>query len=162
MYFFIAYLKFLWNSTNQHGVHSPFIYSYVTKCLYSKNQYATAKAINVLLKSIAYFKVKNALIPPKDENIMDEITTHFTNIHFDRSPFDILYFDTPNHVSLKMDNIHNDTMVIVNGIHHTSRNTAAWEGVKNNELVTITIDMFYCGVVFFRKEQVKQHFKIRI
>ena len=35
-----SYLKFLKNSTNQHGVHSPFVYSLVTKCFYDKNKYA--------------------------------------------------------------------------------------------------------------------------
>lgn len=31
-----SYLKFLWNSSNEHGVHSPFVFSLVTKCFYDK------------------------------------------------------------------------------------------------------------------------------
>ena len=34
-----SYLKFLWNSKNQHGVHSPFVYNLVTKCFYDKTNY---------------------------------------------------------------------------------------------------------------------------
>ncbi len=34
-----SYLKFLWNSKNQHGVHSPFVYNLVTKCFYDKKNY---------------------------------------------------------------------------------------------------------------------------
>ena len=32
----VSYLKFLFRSSNQHGVHSPFVYELVTKCFYDK------------------------------------------------------------------------------------------------------------------------------
>ncbi|WP_442844635.1 O-methyltransferase [Leeuwenhoekiella sp. H156] len=41
-----AYLKFLRKATNQHGVHSPFVYAFVTRCLYdrkSKDDYQKLK-----------------------------------------------------------------------------------------------------------------------
>ena len=31
-----AYLKFLWNSKNEHAVHSPFVFHLVTKCFYDR------------------------------------------------------------------------------------------------------------------------------
>ncbi|MFY7740980.1 MAG: O-methyltransferase [Flavobacterium sp.] len=34
-----SYLTFLWNSKNQHGVHSPFVFDLVTKCIYDKKTY---------------------------------------------------------------------------------------------------------------------------
>ena len=38
----------------------------------------------------------------------------------------------------------------------------AWEYIKANDAVTLSIDLFFIGIVFFRKEQkVKQHFTIR-
>ncbi|WP_343695189.1 class I SAM-dependent methyltransferase [Flavobacterium sp.] len=41
-----SYLKFLWNSKNEHGVHSPFVFSLLTKCFYDKKpkpEYAILK-----------------------------------------------------------------------------------------------------------------------
>lgn len=37
-YQIVAYFKFLRKSTNQHGVHSPFVYDLITKCFYDKKQ----------------------------------------------------------------------------------------------------------------------------
>jgi hypothetical protein len=40
--------------------------------------------------------------------------------------------------------------------------TEAWDEIKNHPAVTVSIDTFYWGIVFFRKEQVKEHFVIRV
>ena len=31
----IQYIKFLFKSTNQHGVHSPFVYDLIDECIYA-------------------------------------------------------------------------------------------------------------------------------
>ncbi len=33
-----SYLKFLWNSKNEHAVHSPFVFNLLTKCFYDKKE----------------------------------------------------------------------------------------------------------------------------
>jgi hypothetical protein len=38
----------------------------------------------------------------------------------------------------------------------------AWAIIKNHPKVTVTIDTFQWGLVFFIKEQEKEHFVIRI
>ena len=39
---------------------------------------------------------------------------------------------------------------------------AAWENIKQDPAVTCSIDLFFIGIVFFRKEfKEKQHFVIR-
>ena len=41
-----SYLTFLWHSKNEHAVHSPFVFSLLTKCFYDKKpkpEYAILK-----------------------------------------------------------------------------------------------------------------------
>jgi hypothetical protein len=34
----------------------------------------------------------------------------------------------------------------------------AWEAIKAHSAVTVTVDLFYVGLVFFRKKQPRQDF----
>ena len=45
LYIIKSYFKFLWDSKNQHGVHSPFVFSLVTKCFYDKKPKAEYKLL---------------------------------------------------------------------------------------------------------------------
>ena len=165
-YRFIAYLKFIFTSTNEHGVHSPFIYDFATRCLYKKSKFQGVKSFRVLLKSIVYFKAKKVHINSKDVNIQSKVKNTFPQIEFDNHPYDIIYLDWPNaklfRGLIEDDLFHNNTMLLVKNIHQNKENTDIWEQIKDNEKVTVSVDMFHCGVLFFRKEQSKEHFKIRI
>src|SRR5690606_41499151 len=46
MYQAVQYIKFLLKSTNQHGVHSPFVFNLVTKCFYDAADYDAYKEIS--------------------------------------------------------------------------------------------------------------------
>ena len=160
-------LKFLLTATNQHGVHSPFIYRYVTKCLYVKPNYIRQKSQNILFKSIVYFKAERVWLPSKKEDIKKEIQHEFPSVQFENGPYDILFFSPSEAEKLIRTpaedyKIHNNTLLLIDDIHRNKANLSTWENIQSHEKVTITIDLFYCGAVFFRKEQAKEHFKIRI
>lgn len=54
------------------------------------------------------------------------------------------------------------SIVIVDDIHWSEGMEQAWEQIKDNPAVTLTIDLFFIGLVFFRKDfKVKQHFVVR-
>jgi len=59
-------------------------------------------------------------------------------------------------------NSSNESILVFDDIHWSSEMEAAWEAIKNNAAVTCSIDLFFIGIVFFRKEfKEKQHFSIR-
>ena len=56
----------------------------------------------------------------------------------------------------------NDSILVFDDIHWSSEMKAAWETIKTNAAVTCSMDLFFIGIVFFRKEfKEKQHFVIR-
>lgn len=58
--------------------------------------------------------------------------------------------------------IHDNSLIIFDDIHWTKDMEEAWEAIKANPAVTLTIDLFFLGIVFFKKEfKEKQHFVLR-
>lgn len=55
----------------------------------------------------------------------------------------------------------NETLWIFDDIHWSPEMEQAWAIIKENPKVTVTIDTFQWGLVFFRKEQQKEHFVLR-
>ncbi len=58
--------------------------------------------------------------------------------------------------------VHNESVFIFDDIHWDKQMEEAWEVIKANPKVSVTIDTFQWGLVFFRKEQAKEHFIIRV
>jgi len=55
-----------------------------------------------------------------------------------------------------------ESVFIFDDIHWSEEMEKAWEQIKSHPSVTVTIDLFYIGLVFFRKEnKEKEHFIIR-
>ena len=56
----------------------------------------------------------------------------------------------------------NDSILVFDDIHWSGEMEAAWETIKKDAAVTCSIDLFFIGIVLFRKEfKEKQHFTIR-
>ncbi|MEC3907326.1 class I SAM-dependent methyltransferase [Tamlana sp. 2201CG12-4] len=252
----IQYIKFLFKSTNQHGIHSPFVFDLVTKCFYDKAHYSAYNAISSYKKSLLkintkinvldlgkgsrlikrkerkvyaiaknagttykrakllyrlskYFKSKSILelgtslgiathalssghpeakvttiegcpntakfakegLQAHQANNITVITGDF-NDHIkklDSNSFDLVFFDgnhqkeaTLNYFEVLLPTAHNNSVFIFDDIYWSKGMTEAWEIIKQHPKVTVTIDTFYWGLVFFRREQVKEHFTIRI
>lgn len=252
-YQILAYFKFLAKSTNEHGVHSPFVFDLVTKCFYdkkpkdsykiitnyrsellqndkmievtdfgagsrvfssnkrkisaiAKNAGITKKRAQLLARLISYFKINNCLELGTSLGIGTIAMKNATHVHtiegcpktaeiatqqlqkynadntsitiapfekalvqFTDKKFDLIYFDgnhqkeaTLAYFEQLLCTTHNDSVFIFDDIHWSQSMTEAWEAIKNHPKVTVTIDTFFWGFVFFRKEQAKEHFVIRV
>jgi len=56
----------------------------------------------------------------------------------------------------------NDSIFIFDDIYWSREMTEAWQAISTHRDVTVSIDTFYWGLVFFRKEQPKEHFSVRL
>ncbi|MFD2550383.1 O-methyltransferase [Bizionia sediminis] len=248
------YIQFLLKSSNQHGVHSPFVYQLVTHCFYNRQPYTdynslktyraaliknqtalqvtdlgmgskknktTQRQVSELAKTAGstlkraklayrishYFKPQQILELGSSLGIATQafhlghpaakITTvegcpniaaftknnlsNYTNISCktgafktflnaeNKTTWDIVFFDghhnkdaTLAYFQALLPQTHNDTLFIFDDIYWSPNMTDAWETIKKHPKVTVTIDIFFWGLVFFRQEQVKQHFTIRV
>jgi len=115
-------------------------------------------------------------------NTMTIALQNLTNIEFVNTKFEdylsddqlsivnyqLIYFDgnhskkaTLDYFELLLPTITNESIWIFDDIHWSAEMQEAWEHIKNHPKVTVTIDTFQWGIVFFRSEQEKEHFVIR-
>ena len=259
-----SYLKFLWHSKNEHAVHSPFVFTLITKCFYDrkpKSEYQVLKEYRktllenrntiavtdfgagsnvfksnkreisriaktagitqnraeLLFRVTAYFqpdtileigtslglataalalgsqnagskaqittlegcpettKIAQKQLEKFDLTNVNSVVTEFSsylekeNDSRNREHFSLIYFDgnhqkqaTLGYFDLLLPTITNDSVWIFDDIHWSPAMEDAWETIKQHPKVTVTIDTFQWGFVFFRQEQPKEHFIIRV
>ncbi|HET7360770.1 MAG TPA: class I SAM-dependent methyltransferase, partial [Salinimicrobium sp.] len=83
--------------------------------------------------------------------------------------FDLIFFDgnhkreaTLSYFEKLLPLAHNDSVFIFDDIHWSEGMEEAWKEICAHPKVKVSIDTFQWGLVFFRKEQKKQHFVIRL
>ena len=103
------------------------------------------------------------------KSVVTEFDSYLSNLKLETLNFKLIYFDgnhskkaTLEYFELLLPTICNETLWIFDDIHWSPGMEEAWEIIKKHPKVTVTIDTFQWGLVFFRKEQPKEHFVIRI
>jgi predicted O-methyltransferase YrrM len=96
-------------------------------------------------------------------NFSDKIET------LKHNAFDLVFFDgnhqkeaTINYFETLLQTAHNHSVFIFDDIYWSKGMTEAWETIIQHPRVTVSIDTFFWGFVFFRNEQNKEHFTIRV
>ena len=72
------------------------------------------------------------------------------------------YEATINYFNLLLQKTHNNSVLIFDDIYWSKGMTKAWEEIKHHPKVTVTVDLFYIGLVYFRTQQAEEHFKLRV
>ncbi|TQD33793.1 O-methyltransferase [Haloflavibacter putidus] len=250
-----SYPKFWWKSSNQHGIHSPFVYQLVTRCFYDKKEHPSYPILKQYRKNLlrdqrelnvtdlgagsrvfnnekrkvaqvaknsatglkrskflnrltAYFQVRNAVELGTSvgmgsaaiacENPVNLYTIEgcpeianvarnnfkkfgFNNIQLAQGDFtekiaeipfkqiDMAFIDgnhqkeaTLSYFEKLLPYIHNNSFFILDDIYWSPEMQEAWETIKAYPQVKVSIDTFFWGLIFFRKEQRKEHFKVRL
>lgn len=81
---------------------------------------------------------------------------------------DLVFFDgnhrqepTLKYFEVCLEKAHHDSLFIFDDIHWSSEMEQAWEQIKRHPRVTVTIDLYQFGLVFFKQDQARQHFVLR-
>jgi predicted O-methyltransferase YrrM len=81
---------------------------------------------------------------------------------------DFVYFDGNHRKEPTLDYFHQclqkhnkQSVFIFDDIYWSREMAEAWHEIKKNESITLTIDLYSIGIVFFKKGIPKQHFKLR-
>ena len=87
----------------------------------------------------------------------------------EQNKFDFIYVDgnhqkdaTIHYFESLLNKSHNNTVFVFDDIYWSKGMTEAWETIKQHPKVSVSIDTFFWGFVFLRKELQKEHFTIRI
>ena len=102
------------------------------------------------------------------EFIISEFSSYLTTQNLQPRTYKLIYFDgnhskkaTLDYFEFLLPTITNDSVWIFDDIHWSENMEDAWEIIKKHPKVTVTIDTYQWGIVFFRREQKKEHFVIR-
>lgn len=68
---------------------------------------------------------------------------------------------TLDYFELCLPKIHENSVLIFDDIYWSAGMKEAWEEIKNHPKVMLSIDLFWIGLVFFKSDRVKEHFKIK-
>ncbi|AWH85318.1 hypothetical protein HYN59_09390 [Flavobacterium album] len=186
----LSYIQFLWKSLDDHGIHSPFMFRFVSKAFYAKGPRLSKKEYRSQNMQIGYpaaellYRVVNYLRPAKSFVIGENADKVIEMLRYAGEENKIkLWFFSPlapipggtdfaviadNEKEAVMasfekivSNSNNDTVCLLPNIHANAAMEAAWDSILSHPKATVTVDAYHLGIIFFRREQVHQHFIVR-
>lgn len=119
------------------------------------------------LAKIAKTTFENTELPI--EILIGNLNTTLTKKLAEINKLDFVFFDANHQYEATMfyfnaclKKSHSETVFIFDDIHWSEGMERAWKEICQNPKVTLSLDLFHLGIVFFRKEQhEKEHFLLR-
>lgn len=95
------------------------------------------------------------------DDILKAIVTNNQNLVFVCFDGNQFKQDALNYFYLCVEKATEESVFVFENMYLSPELKEAWNEIKNDNRVTVTLDLFFMGIVFFRKTQVKQHFVIK-
>ena len=164
------YFKYYINASNGkgHGVHSPFVFSFIGSVLNNKELKQEAnysnKYLALVTRMVTYYMpvvvMEFEATTSNKANILEEIENADT--------IGLLYIkqinnaeDVTNYFNTALKKINTQSILIFDNIHDSKEMEYSWEKIKMYSEVKLTIDLYKLGIAFFRQEQLeKENFTI--
>lgn len=181
-------IKFYRQAKTAHGLHSPFVFNFynVVKkqaksiSLFSKNLKGFSKKENrIILAIIQYLKPAHTLVLSDDKQIINNWSSFLLNesrafsiqslstLPIEPTKFDLII--SPNQLTVNQKEfvdkllplISNDSAVIIPYIHASKNTITQWKSLIEEKTIRVSLDLFFIGILFFRKESTKQDFQLQ-
>jgi predicted O-methyltransferase YrrM len=97
-----------------------------------------------------------------DKTLKPTLNTLLVDVDFAFLDGNHRYQPTIDYFNQLLPHLNEHSVVIFDDIHWSKEMEQAWYEIQQNNMVTLSIDLFFVGLVFFKKDfKVKQHFSIR-
>lgn len=72
------------------------------------------------------------------------------------------YEATVNYFKQLLPHCHEKSILVFDDLYWSKGMKKAWEEIISHDQVTVSINLFFIGLVFFKKGQAKEHFRLRV
>lgn len=95
------------------------------------------------------------------EQVLPQLLSSFPRVDYAYIDGNHSYAPTLQYFEQLLTKVHPYTVLVFDDIHWSEEMKNAWAFIKNHPSVSLTVDIFAFGIVFFREGQEKEHFRIR-
>ncbi|WP_353117165.1 hypothetical protein [Myroides odoratus] len=164
------YLQFWFSAYNEHGIHSPFVFNLLTRGLYPADiRWKGLSRKNQFIDRLLTYYMPQQLVT-LDGECPKELKTAIRVESYHANPinlYDCMLFQGKEAISWPAvaevaQTMHNDSLWIIDRRSKAESIEKYWQDVVASNEMIVTLDFYYFGVAFKRKEQLKQHFKLRL
>ncbi len=154
----ITYIQFLWDSKNQHGIHSPFVYKLYTQGLRNKQIKNKNRTLQGLQRVISYFKFRQI----NCSDSLKHLYSIISDVKTDPSAEGQLHcYSTKEFEIIDKAILEGKNPIFVTDLYESKEQTKIWNQLCENTKIDVSIDCYHFGLLFFRPTQRKEHFKLR-
>ena len=143
------FLKFIryWvvaSSGKGHGIHSPFVFDFVMHVLCDYNKEAIVPSSGFHSFGKMHFL--------KYQKLIARMHSYYADYEIHLFSLDIVNDQLFSNSEKIFDNSSEKNIHIVTGIRSSENAEKSWVEIKKNEKVTCSIDLFFVGILFFKKD----------